>query len=74
MNTSEGAVGSSPTRARLGHCQVWHLGVTNAADATAWLLQAMATAFAERKVMLKQRQAELEAQARFLAGEAGWCA
>jgi hypothetical protein len=48
--------------------------VTNAADATAWLLQAMATAFAERKVMLKQRQAELEAQARFLAGEAGWCA
>jgi hypothetical protein len=29
----------------------------------------MATAFAERKVMLKQRQAELNAQARFLAGE-----
>jgi hypothetical protein len=33
------------------------------------VLQAMATAFAERKVMLKQRQAELNAQARFLAGE-----
>jgi hypothetical protein len=37
-------------------------------------LQAMATAFAERKVLLKQRQAELNAQARFLAGEAyGTC-
>jgi hypothetical protein len=34
-------------------------------------LQAMATAFAERKVFLKQRQAELNAQARFLAGEGG---
>lgn len=33
------------------------------------LLQAMATAFAKRKVFLKQRQAELNAQARFLAGE-----
>lgn len=32
------------------------------------LLQAMATAYAERKVLLKQRQAELDAQARFLAG------
>lgn len=29
----------------------------------------MATAYAERKVLLKQRQAELNAQARFLAGE-----
>jgi hypothetical protein len=29
----------------------------------------MATTYAERKVLLKQRQAELNAQARFLAGE-----
>jgi hypothetical protein len=29
----------------------------------------MAGAFAERKVMLKQKQADLDAQARFLAGE-----
>jgi hypothetical protein len=32
----------------------------------------MATAFAERKVLLKQRQAELNAQARFLAGATSW--
>lgn len=32
------------------------------------VLQAAATAYAERKVLLKQRQAELNAQARFLAG------
>jgi hypothetical protein len=31
-------------------------------------LQVMAGAFAERKVMLKQKQADLDAQARFLAG------
>eukprot|EP00878_Enallax_costatus_P027581 GHUV01029712.1.p1 GENE.GHUV01029712.1~~GHUV01029712.1.p1 ORF type:complete len:477 (+),score=186.93 GHUV01029712.1:553-1983(+) len=32
-------------------------------------IQVMAAAYAERKVQLKQKQAELDAQARFLAGE-----
>jgi hypothetical protein len=34
-------------------------------------MQVMAGAFAERKVLLKQKQAELDAQARFLAGKHG---
>jgi hypothetical protein len=33
----------------------------------------MAGAFAEHKVLLKQKQAELDAQARFLAGEQQYC-
>jgi hypothetical protein len=37
--------------------------------AVRFFLQVMAGAFAERKVMLKQKQADLDVQARFLAGE-----
>lgn len=42
-------------------------------NASVLLLQVMAGAFAERKVLLKQKQAELDAQARFLAGEQQHC-